>query len=286
MLNLPNLSDTLNAISSRVSEDGVTRSDSQDGPIALQFGQALAPANLSARQAKAADLLTSGIYGPPSFISLRSTNLQQSLGNKLQAKMGSNGSPLFKMTWKLRDIPQRQSIYALRASGLRTSGKDSSGWPTTSASDGNGGRTPKDLLKKIRPSGAKVSQTLNASALLAHWPTPRGPHGSGPSDGTTRGITPEGAALLASWITPRATDGSNGGPNQAGGALSAQASWAIPEDAVSQILGRTQALSSVPMEKRGQLNPLFSLWLMGYPIEWGYCGVLVTLSSRKSRRKS
>lgn len=265
MLNPPILSDTLNAISSPVSGDGVMLSDSQDGLIALQFGRALAPANLSARQVKAADLLTSGIYGPPSFISSRSTNLQQSLGNKLQAKMGSNGSPLFKMTWKLRDIPRRQPIYALRASGLRTSGKDSSGWPT-----------------------------------------PYGPHGSGPSDGTTRGITPEGAALLTSWNTPRATDGSNGGPNQAGGALSAQASWATPtapmahdsdasafrwnpnkkqEDAVSQILGRTQALSDVPMEKRGQLNPLFSLWLMGYPIEWGYCGVLVTLSSRKLRRK-
>jgi hypothetical protein len=34
-----------------------------------------------------------------------------------------------------------------------------------------------------------------------------------------------------------------------------------------------------------QLNPRFSLWLMGYPIEWAYCGERVTPLSRKSQRK-
>jgi len=37
---------------------------------------------------------------------------------------------------------------------------------------------------------------------------------------------------------------------------------------------------------QSQLNPRFSLWLMGFPIEWAYCGERVTLSSRKSRQKS
>jgi len=35
-----------------------------------------------------------------------------------------------------------------------------------------------------------------------------------------------------------------------------------------------------------QLNPRFSLWLMGYPIEWAYCAERVTPLSRRSRRKS
>ena len=35
-----------------------------------------------------------------------------------------------------------------------------------------------------------------------------------------------------------------------------------------------------------QLNPRFSLWLMGYPIEWAYCAERVTQSSRKRQRKS
>lgn len=35
-----------------------------------------------------------------------------------------------------------------------------------------------------------------------------------------------------------------------------------------------------------QLNPRFSLWLMGYGIEWARCAERVTLSSRKSLQKS
>ena len=35
-----------------------------------------------------------------------------------------------------------------------------------------------------------------------------------------------------------------------------------------------------------QLNPRFSLWLMGYPIEWAYSGERVMPSSRKRQRKS
>lgn len=38
------------------------------------------------------------------------------------------------------------------------------------------------------------------------WPSPRGPHGSGPSDAVTRGLTPEGAAKLAAWPTPQNHD--------------------------------------------------------------------------------
>jgi len=44
------------------------------------------------------------------------------------------------------------------------------GWPTTSASDGSGGRIPKDPMAKTRPSGAKVCQTLNATASMANGP--------------------------------------------------------------------------------------------------------------------
>ncbi|MGO9722577.1 MAG: hypothetical protein ACLPOA_18815, partial [Methylocella sp.] len=40
------------------------------------------------------------------------------------------------------------------------------------------------------------------------------------------GMTLGMASSLASWNTPRATDGSNGGPNQANGALSADAAKA------------------------------------------------------------
>jgi len=41
----------------------------------------------------------------------------------------------------------------------------------------------------------------------------------------------------------------------------------------------------IPKREPSQLNPRFSLWLMGFPIEWASCAERVTLSSRKSRQK-
>ena len=58
MLNQMSLWDTHSVTSLPVSEGGVTLSDSPDGPTTDQSGQEVAPANLSARQAKAQGLMT------------------------------------------------------------------------------------------------------------------------------------------------------------------------------------------------------------------------------------
>jgi DNA (cytosine-5)-methyltransferase 1 len=62
----------------------------------------------------------------------------------------------------------------------------------------------------------------------------------------------------------------------------------------TKTVGGQASLSPAPMEsgdespptKPGSLNPAFSLWLMGYPIEWARCAARVTRSSRKSRQSS
>jgi hypothetical protein len=51
-----------------------------------------------------------------------------------------------------------------------------------------------------------------------------------------------------------------------------------------EALGTISPGSPAQTEKRGQLNPDFSLWLMGYPPEWASCAPPATRSSRKSRR--
>jgi len=52
-------------------------------------------------------------------------------------------------------------------------------------------------------------------------------------------------------------------------------------------LGGAARQCNAKTEKSGsyQLNPKFSLWLMGFPIEWGRCAERVTPLSRKSRQK-
>jgi len=98
--------------------------ETRDGLTISPFGQVLAPANLSARQAKEMGLLTSGTYGRTSIGLSRSAALQSSLASRLQAKTASVGSTLYKLTWKDRVTPAGQSIPALRASVRRTSDKD------------------------------------------------------------------------------------------------------------------------------------------------------------------
>ncbi len=140
MLSLPNSPVTLNATSSPVSEDGVMLSNSQDGPKIGPYGLDPALANLSARQAKELGLLMSGTYGRRSSISSLTGNLLLFLANRLPIKKGSPGSILFKLIWKTQITPQRRLIFALQAWGLRTSGKECSGWQSPRARADAGGQ--------------------------------------------------------------------------------------------------------------------------------------------------
>ena len=109
------------------------------------------------------------------------------------------------------------------------------------------------------------------------------------------------------WATPTARDGAGrtyyGGGDLALGGQAALTGWATPQ-AHDHRVGQTTAFQTVSVQahlcggevpgfdaqmgKSGvsRLNPRFSLWLMGYPIEWAHCAERVTQSSRKSRRSS
>jgi hypothetical protein len=109
------------------------------------------------------------------------------------------------------------------------------------------------------------------------WPTPV------TSDAKGSGIGKKELSSMAKemlWATPTATDPNRGTrpprAHDTGVPLSQQVSGLIPSQ------------SDATTEKKGpsQLNPRFSLWLMGYPIEWAYCAERVTPSSRKRRQKS
>ena len=279
--------DLPSVISSPVSASGRLLCGRPDGEMIKKFGQALAPANLSARQAKEAGLLTSGIYGPHSSTSLRSASLQESMASKLQALTASLGSTLYKLTWKARATPQGRQICALRASVRRTSDSGFTGWPTpTSALADKGVRAFEGgLLEAMRGHGPDLA----ASACLSGWTT------------TTRDWKDSGCdikprqANLAGWPTTSCNNDRAGNPESAlfmtrpdGSKVQQrlQDFAQITGPVRLTVTGEMLTGCSAGMENGGQLNPAHSRWLMGLPPEWDACAPTATPSRRNKPKRS
>lgn len=220
---------TLSAIFLQVSASGATRSVKPVGPTTAPSGPDPALASLSARQAKAQGLMTSGTYGHTSNGSSRSAALQSSLASRLQARTASLGSTLYKLTWKERATPSGRSIPALRASVRPTSAKGSigleHGWatPTTRDHKDSGNLEP----SMHRQDGKLRDDTVPRQAWLSGWPTPRstdGDKGSRTAAGCEAEIARKGrlddlpstATYLAGWPTPMAGTPAQNGNNAAG----------------------------------------------------------------------
>lgn len=243
--------------------------EKQGGQMTGMSGQALAPVNLSARQAKAAGLLTSGTYGLRGSGSYSKTGLMSSLVSRLRQKTDLLGSTLYRLTWKERITPEGQLIFALRASVLRTSGPGCIlyGWMTPAARDGNGG---KGLRKGISstgkiPDGRKATMDLSqlCKCVLTTWPTPTV---STPNSQRGRGQNPE----------KRKAQGRSVNLNDA-------VNW-IDKDRPARLTasGEIQIGYTEQTRNGGQLDPDHSRWLMGLPAEWTLCGVSVTQSTENS----
>jgi hypothetical protein len=152
-------------------------------------------------------------------------------------------------------------------------------WPTAQASDHRPG------LDSRGPETARSN--LNDRATLASWPTTTTADAFRmPGENfTTANITLNHAAsYLAGWPTAAARDYRSANlksfEERGGGAKGEQLNNAVRH------LGPVLNGSSAATEKRAQLNPAFSLWLMGFPTEWAYCGARAMPSSRRSRKSS
>ena len=217
-----------NATFSLASGDGQPHLDLPVGQTQDLFGQDHPPANPSQLQETTKPKTMNAICGPSSSISLESANLQQFLGSRLQAQLGTNGSTIYKLTWKNKTTPRQWSYSQLVASALRKKetdcGLQHKGWPTPCANDNRDRGKWKDPVVQRR---IKIGKSIELSMLVG---------------------------VVASSI---------------------------------EQTGQIPHMSTALIQKRepSQLNPRFSLWLMGYPIAWAYCAERVTPLSRRSARK-
>lgn len=238
--------DTFKYTFSLASEFGAQPCDALGGLTIGQFGQALAPANLSARQAKDLGLLTSGIYGQQCSTWSRVCAPDSSWENRLRTRAAELGSTLYNLTWKVQTTPAGRSLYALRGTGRRTSdtgfgGRQLTDWPTHEAS-----ASGPDYAVVNRPDSGGLS--LPTAAALTGWATPqvRDPLVSRTgqtmyTDRAGRPLNEQAANLLdqwdqptGAWPTPRAEDAESAGTRWSRGvadtltAVGALAGWPSP----------------------------------------------------------
>lgn len=130
---------TSRSTSSRASAAGPSPSSGRGGKG--RSGPAPAPVSPTPWPEEAGGQMTLGTSGRGCSASSSSADLQWSLVSRLQARLDTDGSMEYRLTWREKATPARRSIFRLAASVPRTSASGCSGWRAPNAGDAEGGVT-------------------------------------------------------------------------------------------------------------------------------------------------
>jgi hypothetical protein len=191
-------------------------------------------------------------------------------------------SPLRSLTWTLKGYAGCPDEPSLKSSG------DLTFWDMTSPATGMASLGFR--VCRLSVSELSTAATGSGSSPGAEmWLTPNCPREKDADHCISAEYATQNQATIHRqaqshaelWSTPRSSDREKGGPNMAFGA----GGTPLPDQAACQA-GPEPSLNTEPTASRGQLNPDFVCWLMGYPAGWLNYADSATPSSRKSRRKS
>jgi hypothetical protein len=139
------------------------------------------------------------------------------------------------------------------------------GWATPCANPANS--TPEAFLDRKRKSIEKTGRSMGGIVL---------------SD-----LNMQAQYHMRGWATPRQRDYKGNGVSIDRAAKGVADSLDLQCKMVSRNGMELPSPLSARMDTAAlPLNPMHSLWLMGYSKEWESCGEVVTPSSRKSRKRS
>lgn len=252
---------------SQGSEDGPTRSDSQESLTQPRYGRVRRRVSLSVLPVNNSDNSTGGTLPQHSCASLNSADLQSCLANKLQQQLENTGSMIYSLSWKDKATPAGRPYCQRAASVPRTKETDFSSVPLTNW------QTP-----TVCSIGARSTQSMQKRTEVRKK---TGRNSTAPGN-----LAEQISLYLTAWPTPTTRDHKDGKecPNVPLNSLLGRVVWQA--DQPIRITGSGQVLtgSDAGMESSGQLNPAHSRWLMGFPPEWDACAVTAMPSSRKSQQ--